>query len=707
MNQKLQLFLLSILLIKLGTAQNNSRPGEPLAAVSAPKGNYIYLCNEKELALQNPALLNSTAYFSIERTLYNPALSMEGQTGFKKIGESRPIQTLKELSEFFTSSEIESLRTSFMLTSDDSLLRIFNSFQGWEKYDFFYTVSPRFRAAKGDIFIDKDAKEKETYVYKVNRMDKNGVSTPWGQTIVETGSGNYLLPALRPITSKVFVTDSSMAFTWQLPVNKNVLNNIPTPSTKTPFDRLGLSKAASFLPYSIKARLYLLDKGKYAEGELLLGDLNKTRDTLTYSYFMDANPEDIKSAFLVTQDEVGNEGILSDTAFGVAITNKKVPLIYSIRVTDVLNGVRIAWDQLPTKPYITGIEITRYNSRDELDSVAVIPYTDTVFTDYKVEVGQHYRYQVRALYFPKTDLFQEIPASGVGTYTKFTKPMAPYDVTIENVEGDVLLKWSSIDEPGFYGAYVYRGTSAKNLVPLAGPVFNKFYKDTSLSISGNSTYYYRILNQNLRQDTSEFSPIVSIIPNRKIVTISPSNLSYYYINGRLKIYWDDPRQMNNAITSFVLQKRKKGEQNFQVVNTTLIKDNYFEDTLLQIGSVYQYRAASVTFKGDTSEYSELSEFTLPAGKVDLMDIFFVRNIPEGIEINWPKIETDRTGYCIYRRKAEEKSFKKIATTKGDVFTYIDGTVEKTGVYVYRMSIIEKDGREGANGKSISIKRSVK
>jgi hypothetical protein len=312
---------------------------------------------------------------------------------------------------------------------------------------------------------------------------------------------------------------------------------------------------------------------------------------------------------------------------------------------------------------------------------------------------------VKAKFFPNSGLSQKTPATGVGTFTKFTRPMAPYELSVENSESDVLLKWKAIDEPGLYGFYVYRGTSTKNIVLLAGPIFNKYYKDTSASLSGNSQYYYQLASQNYRQDTSMFTSIVNIIPNRKIPMISPSNLSTYYFNGRVKIYWEDVRKINSAIQSFVLQKRKSGEKEFKFINDKLINENSFEDTSIKAGTVYEYRAASVSFKGDTSEFGQVTEFNIPAKSIEIINIFYVRNAKNGIEISWPSMLSNRKGYCIYRRKANEEKFTKIATVDAGTFSYLDKNVNKGIDYVYRMSILEKDGREGVTGKSISIKSS--
>ncbi len=701
MNMKFSSLLLLILSINGAFAQNKTGQDNLLASVSSPTGNYIYLSSEKEV-INNESTFKNTDYFIIERAVYNPAKKAEEQSDFKKIGESRPVQSVNQLKDYFTSKEIADIKKSFKLKNDDNLLKVFNSFRGWEKYDFLYSISPRFRVPKGVVFIDKDAKGKEVYVYKVTRVDKNTGNQLWGQTIVESNSGNYLLSKLKPVSSVVSF-DSSFNFKWQIPVSASTIRSITPPVTSVPFEKSGLSKAISFLPYSINAKLYLSEAGNFVEKFRLLGSMNKTGDTIYFSCMVRVKPEEIKSAFIVTEDEVNNTGAVSDTAIGVAVTNRTTPLIYGIRTEDVLNGVRISWNKLPSKPYITGVEITRFNSRDELDTIAIVPPSDTVFIDYKCEVGQHYRYQVRTKFFPNTGLSQKTPATGVGTFTKFTRPMAPYEVSAENSGQDVLLKWKAIDEPGLYGFYVYRGTSTKNIALLAGPIFKKYYKDTSASLSGNSQYYYRLVSQNYRQDTSMFTSIVSIIPNRKIDMISPSNLSTYYINGRVKIYWEDVRKINSAIQSFVLQKRKSGEKEFKFINDKLIIENSFEDTSIKMGTVYEYRAASVSFKGDTSSFGEVTEFNMPAKNIEIINIFYVRNAKNGIEISWPSMLSNRKGYCIYRRKANEERFTKIATVDVEASSYLDKNVNKGIDYVYRMSILEKDGREGVTGKSISIK----
>jgi hypothetical protein len=78
------------------------------------------------------------------------------------------------------------------------------------------------------------------------------------------------------------------------------------------------------------------------------------------------------------------------------IGENSIPLVKDVRAVNVPGGIRISWRPLAVRPYLADIQITRFDSQDRLDSLAVVSPADTVYTDRALVVGQHYRYQVRA-----------------------------------------------------------------------------------------------------------------------------------------------------------------------------------------------------------------------------------------------------------------------------------------------------------------------
>jgi fibronectin type 3 domain-containing protein len=300
---------------------------------------------------------------------------------------------------------------------------------------------------------------------------------------------------------------------------------------------------------------------------------------------------------------------------------------------------------------------------------------------------------------------QNVAASTVGTITKFSRPNPPFNLKANNVGKHIKLTWESKEQLGFKGYYIYRGTSTKNLNVIEGPVTTKTYIDTADHLSGRSDYYYAVISQNLMQDTSIYSNLVRISPNRKIETSLPNDISFYYSNGFLNISWPDTRTNDNAIEGFMVQKRKEGEKDFVSLNRDMVIDNKIIDSNLIAGVKYDYRIANVTNNKEVSDFGSSQTFYLEKPPVDVVNMFYVRNIENAIEISLPQMQfEDRKSYTIYRRDASNLQFEKLAEMDANTFKYIDKTAKSKQIYVYSISITNKDDREGVRGKSISVRK---
>jgi fibronectin type 3 domain-containing protein len=88
-----------------------------------------------------------------------------------------------------------------------------------------------------------------------------------------------------------------------------------------------------------------------------------------------------------------------------------------------------------------------------------------------------------------------------------------------------------------------------------------------------------------------------------------------------------------------------------------------------------------------------------------VNLFYARNIEEGILVSLPAVEYEnRKQYVVYRREATEKDFSKIGTLNGNQYSFTDKAVKEGKVYVYSIGVVTTDNREGAKGKSISVRR---
>ena len=707
MQYRINILFLLIFIQSLAVAQNSEGNERYLSSAASPDGNYIYLLNEAQLSGKDSSVINSTDYFIIERIPYESISENAKKANTKKIGEARPVQSMKDLKKYYSSEKINELKKLFGLTNDAELLNYFKTHSQIAAYPIVYGFIET-KQALCHVFLDDNVKDGQIYVYDVTRVTKNNTKEPWGFTITQSKSGNYTLPYFRPKLTKIAARDSSVAFEWKMPASVETISSIPVPVSKIAEDSGGALYRMPFPPSTIRANVYLENNGTFSEVQKLMPVLNDTRDTITYYFTKKCTPEEPVNVFLLTEDEVHNPGIASDTAYSYAIENKIIPLIYGIRVTDVVNGVQIAWDKLPSKPYLTGVEIVKYNSDDKLDSVAIVPISDTSFIDYKVAVGQQYRYKVKALFLPQLGVEQITPAEGIGSYTKFSKPLQPFNLTATEKKKKIFLKWDAVDEPSYFGSFVYRGTSDKNMELIAGPIQGKSFVDTAAHLSARSEYYYTVVNQNYRQDTSDFSVPVRVVPDKKIETAGPANIEFYYVNGVLRVSWNEVRANDNFIESYIVLKKTTKQKIYTSVMPKPVTTNFIEDADIKDDLTYQYKVAAVSVKGDTSEFSNVNEYTLPAKNIPLVRIFYVRNITEGIKISWPEVTYEgRKGYNIYRREASAKEFAKLTSVSSSTFDYLDKTTRPDKIYVYAMSVTQDNGKEGSRGLSISVRRNKK
>ncbi len=696
------LFLLMVFVTNV-FAQSPAGNQRYIPSISSPNGNYVYMYDLLSDMMNDSTKLASTDYFVIERRTVMQDGADSNQLDNKKIGMARVIQNNGDLNKLFSANEIAALKSDFKIRSNADLLNYFKTKSNPRAYGFNY-LSNAVKIAMGHMYLDKEVKEGEKYMYVLTRVDKNKTEEPWGYTFVETKSGNEALNQLKPRTVNIIATDSFISISWKLPLplkSKEDANKLI--SGKKSFK--SLVKLLPFELNMVRAKIFSYNtQGWSVLPDMLFGNPNSTGDTLSFFYYKKTVPDEVVSCYLQLEDEVQNIGPNSDTSTSYAIDKKRLPIILGIKTKEVLDGVEINWKKLPQQPYIAGVEITKTDGFT-VDTVAILSAKDSLYTDYRLKVGISYTYNVKALYLPQTNLKQELPAQSLGMYTIFSKPLAPRDLIVENVGPNIALKWNYDSVPGFFGYFIYRGTSPNNMAIVGGPLKTKNYIDTSSTLSGRSKYYYTVVTQNLREDVSVNSNMVDIVPNRKIETVSPNDLHFYFSNDKLLMEWSDVRKQDDAIVGFAIKKTTVGNKGFSFLTKERIETTTAFDSTIVAGITYQYSIASINTRGDTSEYSSVKEYKLEKEPVAILADFTARNIEEGIELEWAAMEyTDRKSYNIYRKLLPEQPAVKIGSVNANTFLFIDKTAQKNTTYIYEISITDIDGREGIKSIAKAVKR---
>ncbi len=680
-------------------AQDFPAPAKFIQTAASPKGNYIFLLSSNDLKGPDSVLANTTASFTIERMEYAEGNRLQNT---KKTMQATGVSKASDLDMYFTQAEIEELLKLFGLKTNAELATYFSQHRQMSSYPMLYDKI-ELRQALGHVYLDANVDSGKVYNYKVTRNDIKGNNVDYGFSNAHAKTGNYLLQYFKPLITNVYTTDSAAVVTWQMPVDVNQIFNSTAPTSPIAEDKASIIYRMPFSPLSTKAIIYADENGFFKKLGTIAPALNETNDTITYTYSRAMLPEQQLTVYLQTEDMVYNPGINSDTAVAFTVDKANMPLIQAIEVRDTINAVAITWDTFSRKPYITGIEIKRYNSKDELDSLATLPVTETMYMDYKVELGQTYRYQVKLKYDPWLKYEQEIPAQGTGAFTKFGRPLPVSNLTATNVNGMPMLSWTTTGDPSYFGGYIYRGTTPDDLDLIAGPIQANQFTDSATHLTARNPYYYAVMAQNLRQDTSVLSDVVSIVPDKKIETAAPSTIDFYYFNDTLRVSWNDIRANDNAVDKYLVM-RSKGNEAYTIVADGITANNYINDIGILNDEPYNYKVAAITVRGDTSEFSSAYTYTLAALPIAQVDLFTVRSTGDGVELSLPSVEyEDRKAYNIYRREATQTEFTKLATLPQGSFIYTDKTAKNNIIYVYGISVVNLKNQEGARGKSLSIR----
>lgn len=673
-----------------------------IPAFPSPEGNYIFINDDLS---EDSLKLANTAYFAIERiniNEYNPESVKKDILDPKEILQLESLQTVQnvdELKSIFSDDMIEGFMRSKHLKTNKELIEYFKSKRSFKDYGFWYNLIET-RRALGLVYLDKNIKIGDKYMYFITRVMKNNTIESEGICYsISNSKGNYLLSEYKPHLSRSFALDSSINVSWKVPVNVKKINSLIELK----------SKDKDFMPlpfgeFNIRGAVYLQTNLGWEKAGMMFPTMNPTNDTLFFNYTAKAVPEKNYKIFMQVEDEVHNKGLESDTTSVFVISKNNLPFVSKVVVKDTLNGVYVKWNKLPNKPYIESIEL----SKSELNSTPTKLYlkpTDTTYLDYDVEVGKTYIYGLKTIFLPQVNLKQSIGAEGTGKFTVFSKPLPPSNLIAKHAGNHIQLEWDQDRIPGFYGFFVYRGTTFDKLDLIAGPILTNQYIDSASYLSGKSTYYYAVQSQNLRQASSGYSNRVAIIPNRAYHIYKPSQLSYFYANNTLNLKWEDVTLKDAYVNGYILQRKLTNENSFSTIAKFDALKLSYSDTNIVRGVNYAYRIASTTVKGDTSEFTEPIVFFANKKDVAIVMDFTARSITDGIEIALPTlVYENRKSYNIYRKEDGSNTFSKIATLKPEDYIYIDKEVSMGKYYLYAISIIENDDREGKLSDEKAVKR---
>jgi hypothetical protein len=685
----------------------------------SPDGNYIRVFPKDLNLTAFNQTMSKTAYFKVVRSTQ----SFGNIIPPTEVGKIERLKKAKDLAKALGPELMKDFRQVARTKTDQEVENFLKTEFNYDSLGIYLETNIKFLAILGHGLLDKTALKDSIYLYEVTRIDQDGSQEYWGKGMIHSKMTNPELLKIKPEVLAISSTDSLVNIDWKVNFKDYapkrealVLDSIPENVLLEEYSKLKrklsnkigvVLNSKSQGQFNTKFNIYYKRNN---EIEWHFHDKILSYRDSTGMFRITANircfPEDLITAMAIPEDYANALGDTSEIANAYAISAATVPLIYNVSGADSINCIKIRWQKLPIKPYYTGVTIARSYDETDREVIAVVNYQDTEYADYQVVPGKNYTYHVSPAFLPKQTIKQAIPANINLASTKFSNPLPPFNLEVDPLSKQYpILKWQSADDRTSYCYYVYRGLSPTKMILASTVIKGKTYTDSTNTLSGRSTYYYAVIQQNLTQDTSDFSNRVSFSPQKVEEFWAPANLNHSLINNDLILEWPDARANDDFVAGYVLQRKRGKGGVFKSVSAYGLDVTQYVDTTFVIGEDFFYRIASVSLKGDTSAFTAPITVNYPKAGVKTLKQFELINSSKGILIKWPSIEhADVASYKIFRQKENEETLTLLGSVARGNFQFLDTNIKEDVSYAYSVVVVEKDGRESLTTNLKSINR---
>lgn len=531
--------------------------------------------------------------------------------------------------------------------------------------------------AMGLAYIDPAWKSGKAFVY---RFDKITSGAKLENVYTETANEKPVAYTTRYSLQRHSTTDSSVTGIWQAAAGT-------APLFAQVFKRSG--NQGRFLPIASVALTYTVKGQTYIQ------------------YGEQVAPGSMNAYYICATDWAGNLGPASDTLHSLSVNVNSVASITNLHTTDTLNGILLQWDALPRKAIYSAIQIEK--SRQAGSNFVVldtIPASETKYLDRRILPHVSYYYRVRPLIYklPGKDLLPAAEAIGIKSNNKtIPAPPAPSGVRTSLAGKSIRISWDQSLALDIFAYYVLRGTSAKNLDVISGPVRDTFYIDSLFPPNSAGQLVYAVQAMALNQAVSDTSLPASIMVRQPVVLPSPGGVQARQGADGIYLQWDHSHFGENDIVGYLIYRRKEGDRYFKPVSSEMVTTPFYTDNMTESGS-YEYGITCLDAWGNQSILSPLAlvktantVLLIPPAQISL------RNLALGIAVSWPiPYESNGLQYVVYRKTITEKEFKKIGSVPASQ-SFVDRAAQKNVLYEYCIAVIA-EGREGDKSNSFSIRK---
>lgn len=281
--------------------------------------------------------------------------------------------------------------------------------------------------------------------------------------------------------------------------------------------------------------------------------------------------------------------------------------------------------------------------------------------------------------------------------------------------GRIVLTWNAVASSNLAGYGVWRAaTSTGNYARLRGELTDSLittgrtvFVDTTLDLSGNRIYFYKVNTIDVLGQSSELSVFASAEAGEDVRPPAPPTDLSAVTNeqsGRVTLSWSAPLADANGenltgLSTYRVFRAKNTQDAFVLIDSLAAGESaYTDSSTLELDARYFYRVSAVDREGNESGRSITASITTTGTGVTVpAGLRTVGRIGE-VEILWNAVsEPNLLGYLLLRSTDTQQPF--VAVTSDTLFTtaqtsYLDEAVVANTVYFYRVQSVIQDPERG-------------
>ena len=325
-------------------------------------------------------------------------------------------------------------------------------------------------------------------------------------------------------------------------------------------------------------------------------------------------------------------------------------------------------------------------------------YPDVFVTDQNLRNGIIYTYRLAGIDFFSRETEWSEPTSVMPRDN--TPPLPVTEVRAEFRNFDIELTWNAdFKSPDLKGYHIYRSRGRQGeLIRITSELLDK--KSTSYTDFGvreAGTYHYFVASvDSSGNEARSFRAVVEVLD--VFPPAPPTNFRVVADTGRMILTWENPTDLDFAGIRIFRTTNSDRRQAYALLNTRLIRDTIFIDTLPQNArNDFFYRIAALDSSLNMSEFSEASFGRMP--DVTPPSPPFLRRIEqdgEAIVLHWDiSPESDVESYIIYRFETGDSAatFRRLnrmdLPPTANLFT--DRMVKHRTEYAYQLVAVDSSG----------------